>query len=219
MSFDDILKTGLVFLHFMASAVALATILRADFLILMHYTSKLSTKACDRIHGAKSVVSGALWVLWLSGIAICAHGFFHDPAYLMNQKLWMKVMVVLVLSANGWFLHSFAFRFIRPGVRLSDAQPHHRAVLTLMACLSSTSWLFASFLGIARALNYKDNFTNLMSLYLLLLGVNLVASLLLTHLLGYWHRRGAALTPRRVTRVLRALRHKADAGQESEMHV
>ena len=214
MSFDDILKTGLVFLHFMASAVALATILRADFLILMHYTSKLSTKACDRIHGAKSVVSGALWVLWLSGIAICAHGYLYDPAYLMNQKLWMKVLVVVTLSANGWFLHSFAFRFIRPGVRLSEAQPHRRAVLTLMACLSLTSWIFACFLGIARALNNKDNFPNLMSLYLLL-GVSLVTSLLLTHLLGYWHRRGAA-TPRWVTRVLR---HKADAGQESELHV
>ena len=74
MTFDEIFKTSLVFVHFLASAVALATILRADFLILTHFTSKLSSKACDRIHAAKSVVSGALAVLWVTGVVICIHG-------------------------------------------------------------------------------------------------------------------------------------------------
>lgn len=49
MPVNDILKMMLVFVHFFASAVAVATILRTDFLILSYYTSLLTRKAVDRI--------------------------------------------------------------------------------------------------------------------------------------------------------------------------
>jgi hypothetical protein len=214
MTFDEIFKTSLVFVHFFASAVALATILRADFLILTHFTSRLSPKACVRIHAAKSVVSGALAVLWLTGLVICVNGYMHDPAYILNQKLWMKVLVVLTLSVNGWFLHRFAFDAIQPGARLSDAVPRQRTVLTLMACLSSSSWVFACFLGIARALNNKQNFSGVMEAYLVMLIVNIVAGLMLTALLVRLQRRGAL---NGVSRVLHVLKRRANDWQESEL--
>lgn len=217
MTFDEIFKTSLVFVHFFASAVALATILRADFLILTHFTSKLSPKACARIHAAKSVVSGALTVLWLTGVMICVHGYMHDPACILNQKLWMKVLVVLTLSVNGWFLHRFAFRAIQPGARLSDAVPRQRMILTLMACLSSSSWVFACFLGIARALNNKQNFAGVMEAYLVMLVINVVLGVTLTSLLARLQRLGALNGSWRVSRTLDALKRRATDWQESEL--
>lgn len=219
MTFDEIFKTSLVFVHFFASAVALATILRADFLILTHFTSKLSMQACARIHAAKTVVSGALAVLWLTGVTICVHGYMHDPAYLLNEKLWIKVLVVLTLSLNGWFLHRFAFDAIQPGARLSDAAPRQRTILTLMACLSSSSWVFACFLGIARVLNNKHNFAGVLGAYLLMLAVNIVIGLALTAFLARLEQRGALSGSWRVSRLLGALKRRANDWQESELQV
>ena len=193
MSFDDVLKTSLVFAHFVASAVALATILRADFLILSRFSRQLAPKACERIHDVKSVVGAALTVLWLTGLAICIQGHLHDPAYLLNQKLWMKVLVVVVLTINGGFLHRFAFSHIRPGVQLCEAAPRQRAMLTLMASLSSASWAFACLLGIARALNNKPNFGDILGMYALVLAGVFATGLLVTNLLASWHRQGLAM--------------------------
>lgn len=219
MTLDEILKTGLVFAHFVASAVALAAILRADFLILLRFNSALSPKACARIRGVKSVVSAALMVLWVTGLAICLQGYLQGPAYLMNQKLWMKVLVVLVLSVNGLFLHRFAFRFIRPGVCLADVALRHRVMMTGLAGLSSGSWLFACFLGIARALNNKPNLGELLGVYASLLSVVLVSGLLVTHLLVAWRARGFPVSSRLSARLLAWLQPDADAGRESELRI
>lgn len=219
MTFDEILKTVLVFAHFVASAVALAAILRADFLILLRFNSVLSPKACARIQGVKSVVGVALAVLWLTGIAICLQGYLNGPAYLMNQKLWMKVAVVLTLSMNGWFLHRYAFKFIRPGVCLADALPRHRVLLTSMASLSSGSWLFACFLGIARALNNKPNFMELSGVYALLLSFVFAAGMLVTHLLITWRAKGFPVSSRFSARLLALLKPESDAGRESELRI
>lgn len=219
MTFDDILKTCLVFAHFVASAVALAAILRADFFILLRFNRSLSNKDCTRIHGVKSVVSAALTVLWVTGVAICVHGYVHDPAYILNQKLWMKVLVVLTLSLNGWFLHRYAFQFIRPGTCLADASPRHRNTLTAMASLSSGSWLFACFLGIARVLNNKANFQELLGVYVLMVGLAFCAGMVVTRLLLAWRARGFPVSSRLSGRLLSMLKPDADAGQESELRI
>ena len=175
---DEILKTGLVFMHYFASAAALMTIVRTDFFILSHYTNALTPESCGRIHASKTVVGIALVILWLTGAAICVQGYLQNPDYILNQKLWMKVAVVVTLTINGFFLHRFAFRCVQPGARLCDILPRARAALTLMATISSGSWIFASFLGIARTLNDKQNFTNLAVVYVLLVTAIVVGGLI-----------------------------------------
>lgn len=219
MTFDEILKTSLVFAHFFASAVALAAILRADFFILTRYGSALNAKSCARIHGVKHVVGPALLVLWLTGLSICLHGYLHAPAYLTNQKLWMKVMVVATLTLNGWFLHRHAFRHIRPGVCLAELAPRTRQGLIAMASLSSGSWLFACFLGIARALNNKPNLAELAGVYLLMLGLVFAAGLAVTRLLDAWGERGFPVSSRWAARLLGVIRPGADGGQESQLRI
>lgn len=86
MTFDEALKTGLVFVHFVASAIALASILGADFLILARFPKRLTPRECERIHGAKLVVSAALAVLWVTGVGICLQGYLHDAAYIENEN-------------------------------------------------------------------------------------------------------------------------------------
>ncbi|MDO5056810.1 MAG: hypothetical protein Q4E06_05680 [Lautropia sp.] len=184
MDFLKLLGLALVFTHFVASAVALVTILQTDLFLLRRYTTALSRRDCRRIHQAKPMVTAALWVLWISGVLICLLGWLRDPAYLLNQKLMMKVLVVEILTLNGLFLHGFAFKFVKPGVVLSRQSPSSQRLLVFLGCLSSVSWSFACFLGLARPLNKLPNFYELLSFYaVLLLGATMVGWAI-THYLG-----------------------------------
>ena len=64
MDFMKMLGLALVFTHFVASAVALVTILQTDLFLLRRYASVLDKRDCRRIHQAKPLVTAALWVLW-----------------------------------------------------------------------------------------------------------------------------------------------------------
>ncbi len=187
MDFLDYLEVfglALVFVHFVASAVAIVTILNTDILLLKRYTVPLSRGDCRRIHKAKPIVTAALWVLWLTGIAICLRGYFNDPAYILNQKLMMKVLVVEILTLNGIFLHHVAFKYVKPGRVLAHESPSSQRLLVLMGSLSSTSWLFACFLGIARPLNHQLNFYLLLGFYLALLAGAILVGWVLTYFLA-----------------------------------
>lgn len=179
-----LLSLVLVFAHFVASAVALVTILQTDLFLLKRFNFPLSKADCRRIHQAKPIVTAALWALWITGIAICVLGYFRFPDYLDNQKLMMKVLVVEILTLNGLFLHGFAFRFIKPGNVLSMAAPSSQRLLVFLGALSSVSWSFACFLGLARPLNYLPNFYHLLAFYLALLAGATLVGWMLTHYLG-----------------------------------
>lgn len=177
----------LVFTHFVTSAIAVVTILQTDLLLLKRYDEPLARRDVRRIHQAKPIVTAALWVLWLTGLAICALGYFKNPDYLLNQKLMMKLLVVEILTLNGLFLHEVAFRHVKPGRVMAEESPLTQRLLVLMGCLSSTSWLFACFLGIARPLNNLSNFYELLGFYLVILLGSVLVGWGLTHWLARRH--------------------------------
>jgi disulfide bond formation protein DsbB len=72
---------------------------------------------------------------------------------LLNQKLWAKVAVVALLTLNGGLLHRVGFPLLQkaPFVLLPGSD---RARLALLGAFSMSGWLFAAFLGVARAWNH-----------------------------------------------------------------
>ncbi|MDO5101336.1 MAG: hypothetical protein Q4D91_00280 [Lautropia sp.] len=182
---------ALVFTHFVASAVAVVTILQTDLLLLKRYDEALTRQDVRRIHQAKPIVTAALWVLWLTGLAICVLGYLQNPDYLLNQKLMMKLLVVEILTLNGLFLHEVAFRHVKPGRVMAEESPITQRLLVLMGCLSSTSWLFACFLGIARPLNNLSNFYVLLTGYLVILLGSVFVGWAMTHWMARRHARQA----------------------------
>src|SRR5207253_10847465 len=71
----------------------------------------------------------------------------------LNQKLWAKVSVVALLSLNGALLHRVGFPLLQkaPFVLLDSCA---RIRLALLGAFSMSGWLFAAFLGVARAWNH-----------------------------------------------------------------
>lgn len=138
----------LVYTHLLALMAAVAGIAMADFSILARRGSagprRVSRKLLQR---AMTLVAGALAALWVTGLALITldTGWQLD-ALLARPKLQAKVVVVLLLSLNGWLLHRWVFReLLVLGHLPAELMPR----ATLLGAVSAASWGYAAFLGLA----------------------------------------------------------------------
>jgi hypothetical protein len=133
----------------------------------------------------KRTMTLALAVLWLSGGALVALAWQHNPDAMLNEKLWVKVITVCCLTLNGALMHRYAFPKLA-GQQAFLALPTAQVLgLTLFAVVSSVSWLYASFLGIARSWNHSTSFEHALGVYLGLLTLAVVGALGLVSLLRW----------------------------------
>ncbi len=83
----------------------------------------------------------------------------------MNEKLWAKFTVVSVLTLNGIALHYYSFPRVTSRRGLLGLPTFEQILVVLTGALSTTSWLFACYLGIARPWNYTVDFSFVMFIY------------------------------------------------------
>lgn len=147
------LSMALVFVHLLAASMALGAIVATDLRLL----SKL---AQDRIRIAPPnafvarIVTVGLALLWTSGLAIVALGTLANPDYLANPKLQAKIGLVVLLTVNAFALHRITFPRLAKGRRVARWGVGDWLAVAVPVALSNTLWLFAAFLGIARAWNH-----------------------------------------------------------------
>lgn len=161
-------RMALVFIHLLAFAAATVAVAFGDYAFFGHGKPNpaLLQKSAQ---GAKA----ALAVLWATGLGLVALDTGMDPAVLATKgKLLAKIAVVSVLSLNGVALHYLVF----PRFTHRQRDPWQAAVLpTVLGAISTTSWLFAAFLGASKALAPVPA-SSLLNLYALaLLAATLVA--------------------------------------------
>jgi hypothetical protein len=197
-----LLKTLLAFVHLLAMAVAVGRIILFDlqFPRQLHRPPTLAWR--QDLDALKTTIKAALAVLWLSGGALVWLAVQQDPAALQNEKLWMKVLTVALLTANGYLMHRFALPALRDDVAFLARPGRQVALLTAFAVTSSVSWLFASFLGIARGWNHSIGIGPLLGLFGALMALALLGGL-------GWMFALRAL-PQRVGAVQDVARHRAD---------
>lgn len=160
------MKTLLVYVHLLAACVSVGLLLLQDISLAKTRGGPLPAKAIADLRTAADIMFLALIVLWVTGLALVVVGYLENPQqYLMNQKLWAKFTVVSILTLNGLFLHYFSFPRVisRPG--LLGRSPLEQSLVAITGAISSTSWLFACFLGIARIWNYTADYRFVMLVY------------------------------------------------------
>ncbi len=162
---DMYFKTVLVFSHFLLAAFALMAILKIDFTLVRNYDKPLGGALLDEIAAVKTYALWSLGGLYLTGALIVAYGVLRDPAYLANEKLWVKFVDVAVLTVNGFFVHALS-RHVKSGIVLSRLPTSIALRLNLAGAVSSVSWVFACWLGVARAWNGTLSFATILTLYL-----------------------------------------------------
>lgn len=173
---DLYFKTALVFAHFALAAFCLVTIVGTDLKVLRQYAEPVTDALCAEIARVKQVIVHALIGLWITGLLIVAHGMATTPHYLDNPKLWFKLLVVIALSLNGVLVHRVG-KAVQPGVVMAALDDRTALQLNLAGATSSISWLWACFLGTARAWNNTLPFDTILLYYLASLAVGLSLAL------------------------------------------
>ncbi len=174
-SFADttaILRMLCIYGHLMAFAIAAAGIALGDLAVFADQHINPT-----QLRKAATLVASALGLLWVTGLAVVWLDTGMDPAAMGgNPKLLAKLSVVAVLTLNGMLLHRWAFpRMVSP--------PQHTRSLVLGLCvlgaISSAGWLFAAFLGVAKALTLLCGYQGFAAGYGLLLAAAMAGSLVL----------------------------------------
>lgn len=171
------MKTLIVYAHLLAACVAIGILLIQDLALAKSKGSPLSATAIKDLTKSAEIMFIALILLWISGLSLVLIGYLDNPEqYLMNEKLWAKFTVVSVLTLNGIALHYFSFPRVTSRKGLLGLPTFEQILVTLTGALSSVSWLFACYLGIARPWNYTVDYSFVMFIYSgLLIGAFIVA--------------------------------------------
>lgn len=159
----EILRVFVIFLHLIGFAAALFLVMREDLRLL-------SAKQLDlvEIESTARSVSRALMALFLTGaLIVYVDTGFSAAEILARPKLLAKITVVLILTFNGFLLHWLVLpmlrqrprRFLRARARLAAA----------LGAVSSVSWVYATFLGIAKPLTDPLGYSGFITVYAVLL--------------------------------------------------
>lgn len=141
---SDWFRTGLVYLHLLSCAFALALVLSADWRIIK------GDFTLDGLRRTAQGTSVVLVFLWVTGGLLVHHDTGLDLAVIARlSKLQLKLLVVAALTINGVLLHFVSFPLITANRKLTLLES---VVLAVTGTISTSHWLLAAFIGIARPL-------------------------------------------------------------------
>lgn len=176
------MKTLIVYVHLIAACVAVGILLIQDLALAKTRGRALPSQAIDELQRAAKIISLALIVLWISGLMLVVIGYIDNPQeYLLNQKLWAKFTVVGILTLNGIALHHFSFPRVVSSRGILGLGNIEKTLVIFTGVVSSVSWLFACYLGIARPWNYTVDYSFVMVVYFFLIAPACIVGLTFIH--------------------------------------
>lgn len=187
---DLYLKAPLAFGHFVLAAFALVQVVSLDLNVLRAYGQPVSCVLATRIERAKSRMIWWLAGLWISGLSLVAYGAWVQPGYLTNEKLWCKLIVVVALSVNGFLVHWLG-KQVEVDRAFVDLPRGTAICLCIAGAVSSTSWIWACFLGTARTWNNALSWQYIGCLYVAMLLLAMALAAAWHHVHASWHRERA----------------------------
>ena len=140
----DWVRLTLVYLHLLASAFAIVLVLSADWGILK---GSYTLEALQRTASRTSVVLTVLWISGLTLVYLDTGMNFEELA--TKPKLLLKLVIVGALTLNGVVLHMVSFPLFARTGRLKWSES---VVLAITGALSTSHWVLAAFVGVARPL-------------------------------------------------------------------
>lgn len=129
-----------------------------------------------------SAVSVGLLLLWMSGLGFLVLYMLTDPAKLANPKLWGKIVIVLILTLNGFALHRWVMPMTLKDVHqplFSGATIQARMIGLLSGSISAASWVSAFLLGLLKELNGRISVLHVLQCWSVLVIVAFVGANLL----------------------------------------
>ena len=144
--------------HLLAVATGLGAALATDALFLFRGVLRPITAATiEAGRFLAQIVTIGLVALWVTGIPFAIRIYQENPEFIGNEKFWVKIFIVVVLSLNAFLIHHLVLPRIedQEGRRLFDGlSVGERLALAASGGVSFVSWMFPTFLGAAKELSY-----------------------------------------------------------------
>lgn len=173
------IKTFLLMFHLIAISVGFGSATLLDIWVAKKY---LLDKAIGKddfaiVSYASRVVALGLGLTWVSGGLYLYHLQSDGGLILQNPKFLFKIWMVCMLTLNGMFIHAVIIPHMkrRIGAQLFDrTPPTKRALFLTSGAISLASWYCLILLGVAREMNHKVPFENIVHFYFALVAAALL---------------------------------------------
>ena len=163
------LKSLIIFGHLSGLAFGVGGAWMLDLYILRKmYKSPVTQENIQIIKFVSKIVSIGLLMLWVSGLSFLVFYSAFQPDLLLNHKIWAKLLIVIILTINGYYLHKFVIPVIlnsRDKVLIKVLSLKQVNMLTFIGCVSFITWPFAMFLGVFKGFNFTFSFFEILSFY------------------------------------------------------
>lgn len=178
----ETVRTLLIAGHLLGLAFGVGGALTLDIIAFRYfYLDRITHEKLLLFRFIARLVAAGLLILWLTGLGFLWLYWQFEPELLGNPKIWAKVVIVIVLTVNGWLLHHKLFPILDRNLgkplfyRISVDE---KAIMFSLSSISIISWGFPLVLGIARSLNFTTGMENILAFYFLMLSATCLFMLL-----------------------------------------
>lgn len=179
----EYVRLGVVYFHLIACCVAIGLVLTSDVAMVKQLLKGDASGHHDDAHmeSLQKTVVLALWALWITGIGIVGIDYAgKGMEYFLNPKLQAKIGIVVLLTFNGFLLHSAVLPALKKAGSILNLSFNVRMLALFSGALSAVSWFYAAMLGVGRPLAWKYSLVELLAAYPVLIVGGFAAMVLLT---------------------------------------
>jgi len=179
----EYVRLGVVYFHLIACCVAIGLVLTSDVAMVKQLLKGDASGHHDDAHmeSLQKTVVLALWALWITGIGIIGIDYAgKGMEYFLNPKLQAKIGIVVLLTFNGFLLHSAVLPALKKAGSILNLSFSLRMLALFSGALSAVSWFYAAMLGVGRPLAWKYSLVELLAAYPVLIVGGFAMMVLLT---------------------------------------
>ena len=179
----EYVRLGVVYFHLIACCVAIGLVLTSDIAMVKQLLKGDVSGHHDDAHleSLQKTVSLALVALWITGIGIVGIDYAgKGMEYFLNPKLQAKIGIVVLLTFNGFLLHSAVLPALKKAGSILKLSFNLRMLALFSGALSGVSWFYAAMLGVGRPLAWKYSLVELLAAYPVLIVGGFAMMVLLT---------------------------------------
>ena len=180
---DQMIRSILRIFHFIGLALGLGAAMLLDMMIVRFFMGRVLTQqSCDIFEFCADIVAIGLKLLWVTGIGFLIFYWAYEPIKLTNEKVWAKMVIVAILTANGVYIHRTILPFLQQqvgGTMLEGTTRLRQHIFISAGMVSFVSWYGPLIIANLPHLNFKVPMLQILGIY----GIVLCAVFALAHLI------------------------------------
>jgi len=178
------MRSVLRIFHFIGLALGLGAAMLLDLMILRFFLGRVMTQqSCDIFAFCSDIVAVGLKLLWVTGLGFLIYYYVYEPVKLTNEKVWAKMVIVAILSVNGYYIHKTILPFLQQqvgGTMLEGTTQLQQHIFVSAGMISFVSWFGPLIIANLPHLNFQVPMLQILLVYgLVLAGVFIIAHLVL----------------------------------------